>query len=241
MNTGVKNLVQSLLKTLALALVMFTLFSCGNDSTTTSTSSDVRVIDAEITTLQLSFPSILKYSWAPWYADSLYRYMNEKTELDTLFTTEVNRSDLHLLRCDNFNLLPTFQKKRFWILYMASIAHAESGLNPNDTYREPTDGTLSSGLLQIDRASANRHSTPYTGFVFTQNDLFNPDLNLMAGLYILKHQLEGGISGERPDIRGRLFTNSSYYWSVLVYKREMIVKTFTQNARVNLPFCSIGG
>ncbi|MBC7429163.1 MAG: transglycosylase SLT domain-containing protein [Bacteriovorax sp.] len=233
-------MVQSLLKTLAFALVMTALLSCGKYSATSTENRSI--IDAEITTLQMIFPNVpSRYSWAGWYAESIYRYMNERPELDALFTTDILLSDLHMLHCDNFNSFTTYQKKRFWILYLASIAHAESGLNPTQTYREPTDGTLSSGLLQIDRASANRHSTPYTGFVFAQNDLYSPDLNLMAGLYILKHQLEGGIYGERPDIRGRLFTNSSYYWSVLAYKREMIIKTFTQNAHVNLPFCSIGG
>ena len=239
MNTGVKNLVQTTTKTLSLTLVLLILFSCGNSST--NSVDDNRILEAEISLMKVHFPDVqTKYSWPSWYGESLYRYLNERSELTSILDVNISSYDLKLLKCSSYNYASAYEKKRFLILFIASIAHAESNLNPNTTFREK-DGTLSSGLLQIDLASANRHSLIYTGFQFTQRDLFNPDLNLMAGLYILKHQLEGGMNGERPEIRGRLFTNSSYYWSVLTLKKEMIIKTFTQNARANLPFCSIGG
>ncbi len=239
-------MVQSIAKILAMTLVVLIFSSCGKDSSPSSTSQtneDIQVIEADIQTtpMQVKFPyEVAKYSWKTWYGESLFRYLNERSELSSILYTDVSNYDLKLLKCVNYKEANLYEKKRFWVLFMASIAYAESGLNPNTTFREK-DGSLSSGLLQIDVASANRHSLMYTGFYFSQKDLFNPDLNLMAGLYILKHQLEGGMEGERPEIRGRLFTNSSYYWSVLTLKKEIIIKTFVQNARVNLPFCSIGG
>lgn len=224
----------NIVKTLAITLIALTLFSCGKNSSSGP-------VEAEIKAMQVVFPYVgPKYSWKSSYEESVFRYLNERSELSNILIVEINSNDLKLLKCANYQEANLYEKKRFWILFLASIAHAESGLNNYTTYREK-DGTLSSGLLQIDVASADRHSSIYTGYYFSQKDLFNPDLNLMAGLYILKHQLEGGINGERPDIRGRLFTNNSYYWSVLTLKKEKIIKTFVQNARINLPFCSIGG
>lgn len=235
--TGVKHLVRLPIKTLYLTLVLLVFVSCGNNS---DSMDNARVMEAGITTMKVKFPDVqAKYTWSAQYGESLYRYLNERSELENIINIEISNYDLKLLKCTNYNLASPYDKKRFLILYIASIAYAESSLNPYTTYREK-DGTLSSGLLQIDLASASRHSLVYTGFQFSQKDLFNPSLNLMAGLYILKHQLEGGINGERPDISGRLFTNSSYYWSVLTSKKEMIIKTFIQNARSNLSFCSIG-
>ncbi len=231
-------MVQIIVKTLAMTLVVLSFMSCGKD--TPSTSEEVRIIEGDLKAITMSFPyETQKYNWKSWYGESIFRYLNERGELSSIIDTEINNYDLKLLKCTSYNSANSYEKKRFWVLFIASIAHAESGLNPNTTFREK-DGTLSSGLLQIDVASANRHSSRYTGFTFSQKDLFDPDKNLMAGLYILKHQIDGGIFGERPDIRARLFTQSSYYWSVLTLKKELIIKTFTKNALINLPFCSIG-
>jgi hypothetical protein len=218
-------------------LLLF-LFSCGKDSEKSQVNFDnIRVIESA---MKLNFPNVqMKHNWSPKYDASISKYLLERSELSTILTTEIKSSDLKLLRCLNYNQSNTEEKIKFWTLYLASIAYAESNLNPNTTFREK-DGTLSSGLLQIDLASANRHSAAYTGYIFSQKDLFNQDLNLMAGLYILKNQLAGGIFSERPDIKSRLFTDNSYYWSVLTLKREMIIKTFTKNALANLPFCFIG-
>lgn len=190
--------------------------------------------------LKLSFKTASpKNSWKVTYSQSILRYMENEEELSTLVDTSLNPLDLRLLKCQGYNYASINDKKKFWVTFMASIAHAESSLNPMTTYREK-DGTLSSGLLQIDVSAANRHAGPYTGRRFTQADMFNPDLNLMAGLFIMKHQLEGSHNSKRPELVGRLFTDSHYYWSVLTSKRELIIKTFTLNSLTNLPFCFTG-
>lgn len=233
-------MVQSIVKFLLLTLVVLSLVSCGSDSSSTADTNEIRVIESDINSLKMNFPNVLpKYAWSPVYGESVAYYLNERSELNSILYADLSDYDLRLLHCHGYKQASLNDRKKFWILYLASIAHAESHLNPNTTFREK-DGTLSSGLLQIDVATANRHSLMYTGFVFSQKHLFNTDLNLMSGLYVLKHQLQGGMNGERPDVRGRLFTDRSYYWSVLTLKREMIIKTFTSNARINLPFCSAG-
>lgn len=212
--------------------------SCGNDSSSTI-PGNVKVINGEIRNFKLNFqPLQEKYDWKPEYSQSILSYM-DRPELSTLVDTRLNIYDLSKLNCFGYNQATVAEKKLFWVTFMASIAHAESTLNPYAIYREQ-DGTLSSGLLQIDLQSANRHTYAYTGKSYTQKDLYNPDLNLMAGLYVMKHQLEGGMNDDRPEIAGRLFTERSYYWSVLTLKRDLIIRTFTKNALANLNFCFIG-
>lgn len=229
-------------------MLLLLLASCGKDNTSVTAFSPSNEPSGEaeqqpgqeesdpgIKELKLHFQVEHRYRWSDKFSESLFRYLDHP-ELSVLYQNELNPRDLRLLKCEGYKEASVLERKRFWVTFMASIAHAESGLNPMTTYREK-DGTLSSGLLQIDLASANRHSTAYTGYKFIQKDLFNTDLNLMAGLYVMKHQLEGGIFDERPDIKGRLFTDRSYYWSVLTLKRELIIKTFTKNAQSNLSFC----
>lgn len=219
---------------LALSLIVV---SCGKESS--STGSDSNAISTDIKKLKLNFhPLQTNYDWKPQYSQSILGYMS-RPELSTLIDTRLNIYDLSKLNCFGYNQASVLEKKMFWITFMASIAHAESTLNPNVVYRD-IDGTLSSGLLQIDLQSANRHTYAYTRKTYTQKDLHNPDLNLMAGLYIMKHQLEGGMNDDRPEIAGRLFTERSYYWSVLTLKRDLIIRTFTKNALANLSFCFIG-
>lgn len=220
-------------------MAIVTLMSCGKDGGGQGIqgSNEIIITAADIKDLKLNFKTISpRHSWTHSFSKSIFHYLEERPELSTLVDADLRNSDLRLLKCEGYKKASLQEKKRFWVTFMASVAHAESSLNPMTTYREK-DGTLSSGLLQIDIASANRHSFQYTGFFFGQEDLFKPDLNLMAGLYIMKHQLEGGIRGERGDIKNRLFTDANYYWSVLTYKRDLIIKTFTLNAKENLTFC----
>lgn len=235
--------MRQLIKTLPYLLVSFLVISCGKDSGSPSSLSTEAatesIIEAEIKDLSLYFKDVQKpHSWKPVYSKSILRYLETKPELSILLDSDLSSSDLSRLGCEGYKSAGLNEKRRFWVTFMASIAHVESGLNPETTYREK-DGTLSSGLLQIDVASANRHASSYTGRRFNQADVINPDLNLMAGLYVMKHQLEGGINGERSDIKNRLFTNANYYWSVLTRRQEKIIETFKRNAKTNLPFCSV--
>lgn len=217
------------------------LSSCGKSKSIDSnvpkyTDANVQSQKEEIGKLNLKFKTISAQNiWESNYSQSILHYLG-RAELSTLIDTEINANDLKMLGCSGYSRSSIFEKKKFWVIFMASIAHAESSLNPRAVYREK-DGTLSSGLLQIDVLSANRHTQTYTDYLFSQQDLFNTDLNLMAGLYIMKHQLEGSINAQRPELIGRLFTDRSYYWSVLTLKRDLIIKSFLHNSRFNLPFC----
>lgn len=231
-------MVRNIVKTAMLLALAVVVVSCGKDSSSTDSSVSAKEVSA-LKSLKLTFhPVKERYDWKPQYSQSILSYMN-RPELSTLIDTRLNIYDLSKLNCFGYNQASITEKKLFWITFMASIAHAESTLNPNVVYHD-IDGTLSSGLLQIDLQSANRHTYAYTGKKYTQKDLYNPDLNLMAGLYVMKHQLEGGMNDDRPEIAGRLFTERSYYWSVLTLKRDLIIRTFTKNAMANLSFCFIG-
>lgn len=236
---------------IALFIAVSLVVGCGKDSSTqtpspvpsgstsTSTSTNTKKDVIELKSLKLTFhPAHQKYRWMPQYSQSILHYM-DRAELQTLVDTRLNFYDLMKLNCNGYTQASIADKKLFWITFIGSIAHAESSLNTDLVYHD-VDGTLSSGLLQIDLQSANRHTYVYTKKRFTQKDLHNPDLNLMAGLYVMKHQLEGGMNDDRPEIAGRLFTERSYYWSVLTLKRDLIIKTFKKNALENLNFCFIG-
>ena len=175
------------------------------------------------------------HTWKESYTKIILETM-DRPELNSLINLPLNSNDLKMLKCSGYQTASADERKKFFVLYLASIAYAESRLNPKSTYLED-DGSLSSGLLQIDRNSANRHAGPYIDFRYSQNDVLDPHLNLIAGLYVLKHQLEGGMSDDRPDIKNRLFTSKSYYWSVITLKQEHIIKTFVANSERNLEFC----
>lgn len=175
------------------------------------------------------------HTWKESYSKVILETL-DRPELNSLIHLPLNSNDLKMLKCSGYQTASADERKKFFVLYLASIAYAESRLNPKSTYLE-ADGSLSSGLLQIDRNSANRHAEPYIDYRYTQNDVLDPHLNLIAGLYVLKHQLEGGMSDDRPDIKNRLFTSKSYYWSVITLKQEHIIKTFVANSELNLEFC----
>ena len=233
-NDEMKKMIIVLIK-FALCLSVFT--SCGSNDDRLKDEQVVIENQEESKPLDIQFYSSAPQShiWKESYSKLILETLN-RSELNSLLYLPLNSSDLAMLKCNGYERATMDERKKFIVLYLASIAYAESGLNPKTTYLE-TDGSLSSGLLQIDTNSANRHAGAYVDFLYTQEDVLNPHLNLLAGLYILKHQLEGGMNDERPDIKNRLFTNKSYYWSVITLKKEHIIKTFVANSERNLDFC----
>lgn len=216
-------------------LFFFSLMACGKKE-----NFPVKMQENKKTsTLKIHFINEqAKYKWSESYSEKIAESFDEKIELESILDTKLNALDLEKLQCPGYLSATREEKKQFWILFIASVAFLESNLNPQTTYREK-DGSLSSGLLQIDVASANRHTFFFLEYVFNQDDLYNTELNLLAGLYILKHQLQGGINRERTELIGRIFTDRSYYWSILTLKQELFAKNFIQNSLANLPFCFI--
>lgn len=222
--------------------MIFIFISCGKkdtESANNNVATDLSKINDQNNPKKLivkfSSSSQQKYIWNDNYTTTILSQLDD-SDLSSILEMDLDDFDLKLLKCNGYENATREERKNFFVLYLASIAHAESRLNPNTTYREK-DGTLSTGLLQIDVASANRHASIYTGNKYDQRDMFNAEMNLISGLYILKHQLDGGLNNERKDVQSRLLTDKSYYWSVLTLKKELIIKTFVENSLKNLPFC----
>ncbi len=220
---------------------LMVLVACGSKDSSPNNSNLGEVVGSEnqedAKSLDVKFYSSAPqiHTWKESYTSIILETL-DRPELRTLLDLPLNTNDLSMLKCTGYQNASVQERKKFFVLYLASIAYAESRLNPRSTYLE-TDGSLSSGLLQIDKNSANRHAGPYIDYRYSQNDVLDPHLNLIAGLYVLKHQLEGGMNDDRPDIKNRLFTNKSYYWSVITLKQEHIIKTFVANSQRNLDFC----
>lgn len=222
--------------------MIFIFISCGKkdtESANNNVATDLSKINDQNNPKKLivkfSSSSQQKYIWNDNYTTTILSQLDD-SDLSSILEMDLDDFDLKLLKCNGYENATREERKNFFVLYLASIAYAESRLNPNTTYREK-DGTLSTGLLQIDVASANRHASIYTGNKYDQRDMFNAEMNLISGLYILKHQLDGGLNNERKDVQSRLLTDKSYYWSVLTLKKELIIKTFVENSLKNLPFC----
>lgn len=194
------------------------------------------------TTLPKILPSGRKV-WSSDWSNEIYNSLGEE-HLSPLISGQlkIHQKDLEAINCPNFNKMNPDEKRKFWIVFMASVAKPESDYNPKTVYPD-YDGTDSTGLLQIDKHRANEHCVKPQGIErFTTEHMKDPKLNLRCGLQIMKHQLNGGIKGSMTSLRGRLFTTdrgSPYYWSVLHgRKRQIVQNTFKAHAKSQLPFCS---
>ena len=146
--------------------------------------------------------------WNCSYTKAIYTEL-AKVQFKSLFEQDLNKSDLKKLQCPNYNNLSREEKQKFMIVYLAALSKSESDFQPTDSYKEK-DGTVSMGMLAIDRRAANK-ATQVFGEI-SDGDLEQPELNLKVGLYILKNQLLSS------TYRGRLLTGDkkeAYYWSVI--------------------------
>lgn len=177
---------------------------------------------------------------------------------------QIDQGDLNEIDCPNFNQATPDQKKQFWVLFMAAIAVPESSFNERSTYRE-ADGSLSSGLLQIDEKSAVRHGcysrtgygpqrqnygpTALDKIHLPPQDMMVGETNVACGLYVMRNQLMGGYipqdgKGYYPGLKGKLFTTGhagkyGFYWSVLnSHKQDAVKRHFRAHAVHQLPFCN---
>lgn len=171
-----------------------------------------------------------KISWKTNWTFALADVLSSP-DLSRMLDQEIDESDLILLRCINYNQLSLIEKKIFLIVFLSAISEAESDFEyDNETYNKG-DFTLNIGLLQIDVASAKRHSgVKYS--VYKDSDLKNPITNLKVGAHILKNQLV------TSKYKGRLFPPQTYYWQVLTESKKRILKNINLN-RKNIVFCSI--
>ncbi|GAB4021249.1 MAG: hypothetical protein Fur0010_24240 [Bdellovibrio sp.] len=156
----------------------------------------------------------------------------------------IHQKDLGEIDCPYYNEASPEQKKQFWVIFMASIAKAESNFNKGLIFKEKFDGTESTGLLQINPEAADVHCQKPEGIEkFKIEHMKDPKINLRCGLQIMKNQLQGGKTGRRADTKGHLFTNlnsnTPYYWSVLHSSKSSQVKEhFKVHAKHQLKFCT---
>jgi len=174
-----------------------------------------------------------------WSQAILDTFENDKLGLLIDDNTAIRESDLEKIDCVGFKFALPVERKYFWVSMLAAIAYEESSYNPDEDYHE-SDGTISAGLLQIDKTAANRNCSSFTDKTYSASDMYKPHENLECGLYMMRNQLNGGKTGKRPSIKNHLFITDSYafYWSVLTStKRFKVMQHFKDNAST-LGFCS---
>ena len=152
------------------------------------------------------------------------------SDLSIIFDTEIIQTDLDLVGCKNYNELNLLDKKIFMIIFLSAISEAESDFREGVENLNPGDSTLNIGLLQIDVASAIRHSG-HKYSVKNDEDLKKGTINLKVGAHILKNQIT------KSKYKGKLFPEKSYYWQVLSGSKVRIFKNINLN-RESIGFCN---
>ncbi|WP_127716834.1 hypothetical protein [Halobacteriovorax sp. HLS] len=160
--------------------------------------------------------------WDPSWSKTALDTLNEP-KFKRMLDMEINKDDLEKLNCPNFNEMEEKDKKKFYILLISSMAHAESGFKEKTYFQEPKQKSAiddSYGLLQIDPNNGrNSYGCETKSFkksgkvvLGRENDggMFDPHLNIKCGLRILKGQILSKYSSRR----GRLFTSNTY-WAAL--------------------------
>jgi len=220
------------MKILAILLTLSLFVSCGR-SNSASNNGAIRIISSSFFDTFSIKKNSSQQGWDSSVSASLYENMKVPA-LVSLFEIQIDNDDLKSLKCSNFNSLSTEEKSLFYIVFISSIAKLESGFDPSNMTYDPTHRNWNVGLLQIDKHSAIRHAPEIADSSITDEDLKGEELNLHVGLYILKNQLNGKF---RPEIKGKLLPNSSYYWEVLNSSfRSRFLKAYYNNYDL-LTFC----
>jgi len=182
----------------------------------------------------------------PW-GDNYTRAIEEQFNKDYMFPLRQQKlaeEDLTTLGCLGYNTATREEKKRFWVLFLASLSKPESDMKAGDN----TSGNL--GLLQIDVRAANQWCKVLAEEIkrpITSSDLYNPEINLKCGLIMMQHQVLGVLLGHppkqtEPQLEGRVFTGkTTWYWGPLrdsePKQKQKIIDMFRVHAQVQFPFC----
>jgi hypothetical protein len=176
-----------------------------------------------------------KHAWDPKWSKSALNTLN-KDEFKRMLSKNLSSDETKQLNCPNFNSMSDEDKKKFYIILIASMAHTESGYKPNTYFDENAYAKKmgnskkiddSYGLLQIDPGNAagvrncgvskvNKSGGVVRG---RSNDggLYDGDKNVECGLVFLNWQLT-----KSKD--KKIFSNKSY-WSALRPSNKSSVKT----------------
>lgn len=204
------------------------------------------------------FPIVKNYGKNTW-PDSYSQAISDQLDKDymkPLMNQKIRDADLEKINCKGYNTATPSEKKKFWALYMSSIAIPESSLNPHTTYKEPPpDNTISAGLLQIDKASGDRWCGDLKKDLgmkenqkFSTDQMLNPKINLQCGMIMMQRSTGGvlmknkskNLYQSRPDLEGSLFSSKRWYWKVLENNnsRLKVIEWFKIHAKRQLPFCT---
>lgn len=224
------------MKKIIIFTIMFILFSaCGKNTTATYELAEVPKVEKKeplLTALEIR-DSSKKIPWESSWTSALMDVLSSE-DLRPLLDARISQEDLALIKCTNFNELSIENKKIFYIVFLAAISEAESDFETDNHTFNRSDKTMNIGLLQIDHASAIRHNGKMHGY-YSKYQLEDPIMNLSIGTNILLNQVRGGIKNNRPELKGRLFTEKSYYWSVLT--RNVRVRNNLVKNNHNIAFC----
>jgi hypothetical protein len=179
-------------------------------------------------------------SYSSWDNSWNESVMSEQKDDSPLMTSAINEADLQELDCPGYNkLTDSDAKKDFWIVFLASLARAESGFNVKSHARATKHGGGSYGLLQLSKATARNRCG-----LETMDEISDPTAHLRCGAKLLSWQIEGAptTSGKltRPDLKGQLFGKHILLWGPLRQNdkrgRKLLVNWFKSHLD-QLPFC----
>ncbi len=131
--------------------------------------------------------------------------------------------------CPNYKTLDKEKRIAFWVRLISVMSGYESSYNPKTSFKEPSSGVLSSGLMQISfRSSQDPH---YDCTMIDpekekgQADLFDPKKNLSCAVRIINRWIghDGTIVEYANNDNGveddEVWKGLARYWGVFRHKR----------------------
>lgn len=211
------------MKYFSFLILLSVFFSCGKSDSPPGQTASTDNAEVQIEANRVRLPQILNSSRGlPWDESYSRAIVDEllKEENEVIFKKTIGASDLERLDCLNFNNMTKEEKINFLIVYLSSIAEAESDFNNFSKSKAP-DNTINIGLFQIDKKSALRHGGEKYRNISTR-ELENGEINSRIAVNILRNQLR--------DKEDRLFTR--YYWEVLYGKKGL--ENFTRHFNLHI-------
>lgn len=174
--------------------------------------------------------------WKATWSEVFYQELD-----DDFLAKKIDEGDLKLLHCPLYNEAELEEKKDFWLVFFASLARAESGLNERAKSKKMR-GHRSYGLFQLAPETAKSQCD-----ITEKEDLYDGSTNLTCALTLMTWQLDGApvknrgiLKLRRPDLKGHLFGKKILLWGPLRSKdkrgRQSLYHYFESHLD-QLPFC----
>ena len=178
-------------------------------------------------------------NWKIEWTEAIYDELSTDQNHD-LLERFINEEDLSRLGCPDYNYATEVEKKDFWVIFIASLVRAESGLN--EMAKSPKmRGHQSLGLLQIAPETAMNSCN----LVYDEEILVGTE-NVRCGVKLLNWQLSGAPnkSGKkkRADLENHLFGKRILLWGPLRsqdYRGRKTLYSWFKDHLDQLPFCNL--